>query len=223
MEKFALIVAGGSGSRMGSDIPKQFLLLNGKPTLMHTIERFKNYDDSIQICLVLPEAQFSYWENLCTQHHFSIPHKLTAGGNTRFQSVKNGLNKLPNSGIVFIHDGVRPLVSNQTISNCEKTALKSGNALPVTPVIESIREISTTGSKHADRNNFRLVQTPQTFKIDLIKQAFEQEESSFFTDDASVCEAMGVTINLVEGNPENIKITQPSDLKIAEFLLSSLV
>ncbi|WP_107820674.1 2-C-methyl-D-erythritol 4-phosphate cytidylyltransferase [Mangrovibacterium marinum] len=223
MEKFALIVAGGSGTRMGSDIPKQFLVLNGKPILMHTIERFSDYDPAFKITLVLPSAQFAYWRELCTRHKFTIAHQLVAGGNSRFQSVKNGLNALPEQGIVFIHDGVRPLVSAATIRNCEKTARQSGNALPVVPVIESIRQITADGgSQHADRSQYRLVQTPQTFRLGLIKKAFQQEESPLFTDDASVCEAMGETINLVTGNPENIKITQPSDLKIAALFLEGL-
>lgn len=223
MEKFALIVAGGSGTRMGSEVPKQFLELLGKPVLMHTIERFAAYDSALKITLVLPEAQFEYWKGLCSNHRFSIPHQLVAGGNTRFQSVKNGLNSLPREGLVFIHDGVRPLVSPVTIANCEKVAREQGNALPVTPVIESIRQLNGGQSSHADRSAFRLVQTPQTFQLSLIKKAFEQEESPLFTDDASVCEAMGITINLVDGNPENIKITQPQDLKIASCLLPDML
>ncbi len=223
MEKFALIVAGGSGSRMGSEVPKQFLELLGKPILMHTMERFANYSTDMQLCLVLPESQFTYWESLCQKHDFNLPHKLVAGGSTRFQSVKNGLDQLPANGIVFIHDGVRPLVSDQTIRNCEQTTVERGNALPVAPVIESIRQLTADASVHADRAKFRLVQTPQTFQLELIKKAFLQDESPLFTDDASVCEAMGTKINLVDGNPENIKITQPQDLKIAACLLPDLV
>lgn len=222
MKKFALIVAGGSGTRMGTDIPKQFLELNGKPILMHTIERFVGHDCSFSITVVLPATQFDYWQELCQTHNFTVPHSLVAGGNSRFQSVKNGLNSLPEEGIVFIHDGVRPLVSNKTIRNCEQAALEKGNALPVIPVIESIRQITTSGSQHADRSQYRLVQTPQTFKLNLIKKAFTQDESPLFTDDASVCEAMGEKINLVDGNPENIKITQPSDLQIAALFLKTI-
>ena len=222
MEKFALIVAGGSGTRMGAEIPKQFIPLCGKPILMHTLEQFHNYDASMQLVLVLPSNQFSVWKELCRENNFQIIHQLVAGGNTRFQSVKNGLDTLPENGLVFIHDGVRPLVSQETIAHCEETTRAKGNALPVMPVVESLRELTPEASKHTDRSRFRLVQTPQTFKLNLIKKAFEQEESPLFTDDASVCEAMGETINLVDGNPENIKITRPFDLKIAEFLLPSV-
>lgn len=222
MEKFALIVAGGSGTRMGTEIPKQFLELNGKPILMHTIERFVDYDPSFKITVVLPSAQFEYWRELCLQQNFNIEHTLVYGGNSRFQSVKNGLDSLPQEGIVFIHDGVRPLVSASTIGNCEKTAMQKGNALPVIPVIESIRIVSEEGNRHADRSQYRLVQTPQTFLLSIIKDAFTQDESPLFTDDASVCEAKGGHINLVEGNPENIKITQPSDLQIANLFLQTL-
>lgn len=222
MEKFALIVAGGSGTRMGTDVPKQFLCLNGKPILMHTLERFMAYDRSIQITLVLPESQFDYWIDLCQTHGFKLRHQLVSGGSTRFQSVRNGLMNLPDDGIVFIHDGVRPLVSTQTLSNCEKSTLERGNALPVMPVIETLREVSDGISKHADRSRFRLVQTPQTFQLERIKQAFQQNESPLFTDDASVAEAFGDKIHLVEGNVENIKITQPPDLRIAALFLESL-
>lgn len=222
MEKFALIVAGGSGTRMGTEVPKQFLELNGKPILMHTFERFLYYDQAFQFVLVLPENQFDYWNELCTKYQFTISHRIVAGGTSRFQSVRNGLLTLPDSGIVFIHDGVRPLVSIQTLSNCEQSALNNGNALPVMPVVESLREVLPQGSKHADRSRFRLVQTPQTFQLDRIKQAFQQEESPLFTDDASVAEAFGDKIHLVDGNIENIKITQPADLRIAALFLEHL-
>lgn len=207
---------------MGADVPKQFLSLDGKPILMHTLERFTAYDQAIRITLVLPENQFDYWSELCREHGFELPHRLVSGGATRFQSVRNGLMSLPDQGIVFIHDGVRPLVSKQTIANCEKSTLERGNALPVMPVIETLREVSAGMSKHADRNRFRLVQTPQTFQLERIKQAFQQNESPLFTDDASVAEAFGDTINLVDGNVENIKITQPADLRIAALFLESL-
>jgi len=223
MEKFALIVAGGSGTRMGAEIPKQFIELCGRPILMHTLERFYFYDVSMKIVLVLPETQFQVWTELCRKHNFQMPHQLVAGGETRFQSVKNGLDTLPPKGIVFIHDGVRPLVSCETIKHCEHATIEKGNALPVMPVVESLRELTNNASRHTDRSRFRLVQTPQTFRLNLIKQAFQLEESPLFTDDASVCEAIGEAINLVEGNPENIKITRPFDLKIAEFLMINLL
>ncbi len=219
MEKFALIVAGGSGTRMGSEMPKQFMKLAGKPILMRTLERFYDFDDSIKIVLVLPVMQIDAWKELCQNYNFCIPHAITAGGETRFQSVKNGLDKLPSEGLVFIHDGVRPLVSDATISNCMNMAANKGNALPVMPVVETLRQVSGTESKHMERSNFRTVQTPQTFQLSIIKKAYQQPESNLFTDDASVCEAMGEKIYLVEGNSENIKITLPNDILIAEVLL----
>ncbi|MCW0483859.1 2-C-methyl-D-erythritol 4-phosphate cytidylyltransferase [Gaoshiqia sediminis] len=222
MEKFALIVAGGSGSRMGAEIPKQFLELAGKPVLMRTMERFAAYDPSIRLALVLPADQTTRWNELCHTHQFTLKHKVAIGGESRFQSVKNGLALLPADGLVFIHDGVRPLVTVQTLRNCEETAIKSGNALPVIPVVESLRQLAGDSSHHVDRSQFRLVQTPQTFRLDLIKKAYLQPESPRFTDDASVCEALGEKINLVPGNPENIKITHPADLKLAKYLWPGL-
>lgn len=207
---------------MGAGVPKQFLELAGKPILMHTLERFRSYDQSIKITLVLPEDQFEYWQNLCREFGFGLRHELVAGGSSRFQSVRNGLMSLPGDGLVFIHDGVRPLVSDQTLANCEKSTCENGNALPVMPVVESLREVSGQGSQHADRSRFRLVQTPQTFMLAQIKAAFEQPESPLFTDDASVAEAFGQHIYLVDGNVENIKITQPTDLLIAALLLKNL-
>lgn len=220
MEKFALIVAGGSGSRMGGERPKQFMELLGKPILMRTMELFISYDSSVHLLVVLPDNQFDAWSALCMKYGFRLKHQLVPGGASRFQSVKNGLAELPDEGLVFIHDGVRPLVSFQTIKNCERMALEKGNALPVVPVVESLRQVEQEESCHADRNQFRLVQTPQTFQNRLIKEAYRQPEIPAFTDDASVCEAMGVKINLVDGNPENIKITFPTDLRIAECLFN---
>jgi len=218
MEKFALIVAGGNGSRMGSEIPKQFLNIAGKPILMRTIEKFSQYDSSIHFFLVLPSGEFDRWKNLCKKHHFEIQHKLVKGGNSRFLSVKNGLSQIPNTGIVFIHDGVRPLVSLKTLSLCEEMAKTKGNALPVIQVNESLRIIGKDGSHAVDRAFYRLVQTPQTFRTDLIKRAYFSIDDNEFTDDASVFETLDKTINLVKGNSENIKITCPVDLKIAETL-----
>ncbi len=219
MEKFALIVAGGSGSRMKTDIPKQFLDLAGKPLLMRTMERFAAFDPLIRLVLVLPAMHMDYWNELCPKYQFRLPHTLVEGGLTRFQSVRNGLSVLPDDGLVFIHDGVRPLVSFQTICNCEDLAVKTGNAIPVMPVTESLRKLTDTGSEHVEREGFYLVQTPQTFLIRTIKKAYLLPEQPEFTDDASVCEAMGEKIRMVEGNPENIKITRPSDLILAECLL----
>jgi len=218
MEKFALIVAGGHGARMNTGIPKQFLDLAGKPILMRTMERFVVFDPLIRFVVVLPADYMAYWNDLCRKYHFNIRHILIPGGLTRFQSVKNGLAELPEEGLVFIHDGVRPLVSLQTIRNCADTAIEKGNALPVMPVTESLRRVDEKGSEHVERNHFFLVQTPQTFLSGIIKRAYLQPERDVFTDDASVCEAMGEKINLVEGNPENIKLTCPVDLQIAECL-----
>jgi len=221
MKKFALIVAGGKGSRMNSPVPKQFLEIAGKPILMWTIEQFLEFDAETEIVLVLPEDQFATWNRLCEQHRFLRPVTLAQGGVTRFQSVKNGLDKIEGDGIVFIHDGVRPLVSGETLERCWQTAKEKGNALPVSPVVESIREIIVAGSRHVNRDQYLLVQTPQTFRLEIIKQAYQQPGHNLFTDDASVYEAWGGKINLVAGNPENIKITTSVDLLIADTLLKS--
>lgn len=221
MTNYALIVAGGSGSRMNADVPKQFLLLNEKPVLMHTIERFHEFDNAMEIIVVLPETQFSLWENLCHEYKFSIRHQLVAGGSVRFESVKNGLSKIQGDGIVAIHDGVRPLVSFETIDHCFEVARLKGNAIPVMPVIESLRMIDGENSKAVDRSSFVTIQTPQVFSVSEIKTAYNQPFSEVFTDDASVLEAAGSAINLVEGNIENIKITHPADLIFADMLIKN--
>jgi 2-C-methyl-D-erythritol 4-phosphate cytidylyltransferase len=215
MKKFVLIVAGGRGSRMKQAVPKQFAEIAGKPILMHTFEAFLKYDERMEFFLVLPETEITDWKKLCEKNNFNLQLTLVAGGETRFQSVKNGLAKIVDEGIVFIHDGVRPFVSVQTIENCYKMALEKGNALPVIPVSESVREILNGGNRAVDRRNFFMVQTPQTFRVSAIKNAYNQNYSEKFTDDASVLESRGETINLVEGNRENLKITYPADLKIA--------
>ncbi|WP_321286494.1 2-C-methyl-D-erythritol 4-phosphate cytidylyltransferase [uncultured Sunxiuqinia sp.] len=219
MKKFALIVAGGVGQRMGAEVPKQFIRIAGKPILIWTIERFKAFDKDINIVLVLPESQFNYWKEIALEFNLSKSIVLAKGGETRFQSVRSGLNQIPDERIVFIHDGVRPLVSSETLDNCYRMALEKGNALPVAPVVESLRQVDGDQSKHVDRSQYRLVQTPQTFRSSTIKQAYQQAEVPFFTDDASVCEANGVPIHLVDGNVENLKITRPIDLVIATALL----
>ena len=219
MNKIAIIVAGGKGERMNADVPKQFLEINGKPILMHTLEAFMNFDSSLQLILVLPAAQIDFWETLCEAHDFSIPHQIVAGGQTRFHSVKNGLNVVKSPSLVAIHDGVRPLVSKETIVRCFDTAEKFGAAIPTMDSIESIRFVDANGSKSVDRTAYKMVQTPQVFDAELLKKAYEQEFSVLFTDDASVVEAMGVTVHLVEGNRENIKITTEFDLIVAERLL----
>lgn len=220
MKKYALIVAGGSGNRMKNDVPKQFLEISGRPVLMRTFDVFVKYDNNTSIILVLPENQIENWINLCALHNFSHPHKIVNGGETRFQSVKNGLLEIQDKGIVFIHDGVRPLVSVQTIRNCYETAVNYGNALPVIPVTESVRFSDQNKSQAVDRSKYVLVQTPQTFRTDLIRSAYLNAEHENFTDDATVLEASGGKIILVEGNRENIKITWPEDLVIAGYYFS---
>lgn len=219
LKKFAVIVAGGKGNRMNTEIPKQFLEISGKPVLMHTFDAFVRYDNSVEFILVLPEEQIPFWKELCNKHQFAIPHQIAKGGATRFQSVNNGLAKISGNGIVFIHDGVRPLVSIDTIENCCKMAVASGNALPVIPPSESIRYKDDAGNKAVDRSKYFLVQTPQTFNVTTIKQAFAVAPHDQFTDDASVLENTGAKINLVEGNRENIKITWTQDLEIAASFL----
>ncbi|MGE0018361.1 MAG: 2-C-methyl-D-erythritol 4-phosphate cytidylyltransferase [Draconibacterium sp.] len=219
MKKFALIVAGGSGTRMNSDIPKQFLEIAGLPVIMHTINAFANFDPEIEFILVLPESQLSNWRLLCEKHHFEIKHKTALGGTTRFYSVKNGLELIDEEAIVFIHDAVRPLVSAGTIQNCLDCATTNGNAIPIIPVTDSVRIVDGGNNHPADRSKIYLVQTPQTFQTLLIKNAYQDTQPGNFTDDASVLESTGATINLVEGNRENIKITTPIDMIVAEVFL----
>jgi len=219
MKKFALMVAGGSGSRMNNSVPKQFMELNGRPILMHTFDVFLNYDPQIEFVLVIPQNQIVLWEVLCGKHRFQLNYKIAFGGETRFQSVKNGLDLIDDDGIVFIHDGVRPLVSAQTLRNCFKMAAEKGNALPVIPVSESVRMVDGMKNIAVDRSKYFLVQTPQTFQTQVIKKAYQLATSNVFTDDATVLESTGETINMVEGNRENIKITFPEDLIFAEILL----
>lgn len=222
--RYVIIVAGGKGLRMGADIPKQFLKLKGKPILMHTLERFKNTIPSIKIILALPKNQKDYWEGLCVEYNFSIPYQLVNGGETRFHSVKNALALVNENSVVAIHDGVRPLVSKSTILNCFNEAEALGNAIPTVDVVESIREVSSAGSSNnaVSRDNYKLVQTPQCFTSALILKAYNQAYNPFFTDDASVVEGLGESINLIAGNRENIKITTPEDLVIGEALFLNL-
>jgi 2-C-methyl-D-erythritol 4-phosphate cytidylyltransferase len=220
-QNHVIIVAGGSGKRMDADIPKQFLLLNGKPVLMHTCETFYKFDPTLSLIIVLPTEHFFTWKSLCKTHSFAIPHHIVEGGPERFYSVRNALRTIyPDESLVAIHDGVRPLVSHKTIQTAFDAALKHGNAIPVIPVIESVREQSSTGNHIIDRSKLHLIQTPQVFKSSLICKAYEQEYSSTYTDDASVLEKMGEKIVLTKGNPENIKITRPIDLIIAEALMN---
>lgn len=218
---YIIIVAGGKGLRMGSDIPKQFLPIGGKPVLMRTLERFRQYSPSLQIILVLPKAQQDYWQKLCKEYAFDIDYQLADGGETRFHSVQNGLAKIPDNaqGVVGVHDGVRPFPSIDVIRNCYETAREKKAVIPVIPVVETVRHLKGDTSVTVPRNDYRLVQTPQTFDIQLLKAANRQPYNDGFTDDASVVEAYGFDITLVEGNRENIKITTPYDLKIAEVLI----
>lgn len=218
---YIIIVAGGKGLRMGSDIPKQFLPIGGKPVLMRTLERFRQYSPSLQIILVLPKAQQDYWQKLCKEYAFDIDYQLADGGETRFHSVQNGPAKIPDNaqGVVGVHDGVRPFPSIDVIRNCYETAREKKAVIPVIPVVETVRHLKGDTSVTVPRNDYRLVQTPQTFDIQLLKAANRQPYNDGFTDDASVVEAFGFNITLVEGNRENIKITTPYDLKIAEVLI----
>ena len=217
MTDYIIIVAGGKGLRMGSDIPKQFLPIGGKPVLMRTIGRFHHFSEALQIILVLPKAQQTYWHELCEQYQFDVPYLLADGGETRFHSVQHGLALIPDDaqGVVGVHDGVRPFPAIDVIRRCYDTARTAKAVIPVTPVVETLRHI-TEGTK--PRGDYRLVQTPQTFDIQLLKAANRQPFSEAFTDDASVVESYGHAITMVEGNRENIKITTPFDLAIAETL-----
>lgn len=221
IRNYALILAGGSGKRMGNEIPKQFVEIAGKPVLIHTLENFQAYDPQISIILVLPKEQTDFWKNLCGKYHCNIPHTIVEGGKERFFSVQNGLNAITGEGIVFIHDGVRPLVSHDTLRRCQVMAETLGNAIPAIPVAESVRYMTEESSHPVDRTRLRLIQTPQTFRISLIKKAYRQPYSASFTDDASVLEQTGEPVHLTEGNRENIKITWPYDLSQAEQMLAS--
>lgn len=218
MKKQVIIVAGGKGLRMGGELPKQFLPVKGKPILMRTIEVFYNYDSAMKIIVVLPHEQQEYWKQLCLDYNFSIPFYVTNGGDTRFQSVKNGLALVDDDGLVGIHDGVRPFVSPEVIARCFDEAATKEAVIPVTEVVETVRHLTANGSKMVNRDEYKLVQTPQVFIVSLIKRAYAQEYTPAFTDDASVVEALGVQVSLVQGNRENIKITTPYDIKVANSL-----
>jgi 2-C-methyl-D-erythritol 4-phosphate cytidylyltransferase len=233
---YVIIVAGGKGLRMGGDVPKQFLPIGGKPVLMRTIERFREYSEDLQIILVLPNEQQGYWRELCQQYNFPLPvttplhhregqgggsYLIANGGGTRFHSVQNGLAMIPDDaeGVVGVHDGVRPFPSIDVIRRCYETARTAKAVIPVVPVVETVRHLEGTGSVTVPRGDYRLVQTPQTFDIQLLKAANRQPYNDGFTDDASVVEAFGFDITLVEGNRENIKITTPYDIIVAEAII----
>lgn len=219
MKHYFIIVAGGSGSRMGASIPKQFLELNKKPILIHTLERVFACDNNAHIILALPTSEFDNWKHMCQKHQIDIPHELSEGGNNRFESVKNALKKVNEKSIVCIHDGVRPLIKKEIINRCIETAKKRGSAIPVVPIEESIREVMNIKNRAVNRDNYKIVQTPQCFDSELILKAYQQAYKPSFTDDASVLEAIGKDVFLVEGNKENIKITTPKDLILAESLI----
>jgi 2-C-methyl-D-erythritol 4-phosphate cytidylyltransferase len=233
--KIVLIVAGGRGERMQSEVPKQFIEVAGKPILMHTVEAFIRYDSNLPVFVVLPADQIDFWENLCSKYAFKFPHHLVVGGETRFHSVKNGLaavseflatfypdqsEKERDIALIAVHDGVRPLVSEATIRRCFDEAEKFGTAIPSLDLIDSLRSIHTKNSQSLDRSAFKLVQTPQVFYLNFLQQAYKQEFSPLFTDDASVVESIGLNVHLTEGNRENIKLTTAFDLELASFLLA---
>lgn len=220
---YVIIVAGGKGLRMGGDLPKQFMPIGGRPVLMRTIERFYEYDSTMGIILVLPHDQQKYWQQLCERHAFAIPHFVADGGATRFESSKSGLAAIPADaeGLVAIHDGVRPFVSIEVIRRCMDAARDDFAAIPVMPVTETLRYVDRGHGSNVMRDHFRSVQTPQVFDIALARQAFDQPYRESFTDDASVIESLGCQVTMVEGNRENIKLTTPFDLTVAEAILGN--
>lgn len=219
MKKAIIVVAGGKGLRMGGEIPKQFLPVAGVPVLMRTLHQFYTYDNSIELILVLPASQQAYWKELCLTHHFTLPYQLADGGETRFHSVQNGLAKVTHAALVGVHDGVRPFVATAVVARCFEQAALHGAAIPVIDVVETVRQLTEGGSVTVPRDCYKLVQTPQVFQAALLRQAYEQPFTDAFTDDASVVEALGESIQLVAGNRENIKITTPFDLKLAALLV----
>ena len=218
MKKHIIIVAGGKGLRMGGDIPKQFLPVCGKPVLMRTMEAFYAYDADIHIILVLPVSQQAYWKELCQEYQFALLHDIANGGDTRFHSVMNGLALVEGDGLVGVHDGVRPFVSQEVIARCYGEAADCKAVIPVIDVVETVRHLTEEGSETVPRDRYKLVQTPQVFEVALLRRAYQQTYTDLFTDDASVVEALGEKVHLVQGNRENIKLTTPFDLKLAEML-----
>ena len=222
MNKYAIIVAGGKGLRMGGELPKQFIPVEGRPVLMRTLDAFHACDASIQLILVLPHDHQAYWHELCAQYQFAVPHRIADGGATRFHSVQSGLSLVDApEALVAVHDGVRPFVSREVISRCYAEAEAHGAVVPVIPVVETVRQLVGEGSITVPRDTYRLVQTPQTFRATLLRRAYEQPYTDAFTDDASVVEALGCAVTLVDGNRENIKLTTPFDLIVAKALVDS--
>lgn len=221
IKKYVVIVAGGKGLRMGGEIPKQFRIIGGYPILMHTLNAFYRYDPTIHIILVLPHSHQEYWKELCKKHNFSVQHTLVDGGNTRFASVYNGLNIISDPGLIAIHDGVRPFISQSVIADAFEKAANLGAVIPVVEITDSLREIMPDeSSRTVPRQKFRAVQTPQVFRSDILKRAYTQAYTEWFTDDASVVESAGYTVHLIPGNNENIKITTPQDLLLAEIFVT---
>lgn len=228
MERFVIIVAGGKGLRMGADLPKQFIPVEGKPVLMYTLEAFSEWDPSAVLVLVLPEEHQEYWKMLCREIGCTASHHIVNGGDTRFHSVRNGLEFLAEElgisaerkekALIAVHDGVRPFVAEEVIENCFANAEQEGNAIPAIPIVDSLREVTDEGNRPVNRADYFAVQTPQVFHSDILLRAYTQSYVKDFTDDASVVEAMGETISMVPGNRENIKITTPFDLMIAKSL-----
>ena len=221
MKKYVIVVAGGSGIRMGSEVPKQFLLVGDRPVLMHTLNVFYEALPDFHLILVIPEEHFSFWESLCLKYNYIKPFLLVKGGTSRYQSVKNGLVLVPEDALVAIHDGVRPFPGIEMIQRVFKHAEENGNAIPVMPLNDSIRKIEGTENMAVDRSLYRLVQTPQCFHAKLLKDCYQKTTTDAFTDDASVLDAFGIKINFIDGENGNIKITRKEDLSYAEFLLSA--
>ncbi|NVJ86363.1 MAG: 2-C-methyl-D-erythritol 4-phosphate cytidylyltransferase [Algoriphagus sp.] len=224
MQKAAVLVAGGRGTRMGGPLSKQYLPIGGMPILMHTLSVFYHVDPEMELILVIPQDDFELWRKLCEEHDFSIPHRVVAGGNSRFQSVKNGISSISfTEGVVAIHDGVRPFVQESVIQESFEKAAETGSAVAVVALKDSIRKLTDDDrSFYQERQYFRLVQTPQTFDIQKIRKAFGVTELPQFTDDATVYEHQGWQVTLIPGNPENIKITTPEDMDYAEFLIQKI-
>lgn len=220
MKKFAVIVAGGAGTRMGADKPKQFLLLKGVPVICHTVKVFLEAFEDMQVVLVLPAENLAEYKTVINNSFTTGRLKIVTGGDTRFQSVKNGLAEVSDNAVVFVHDGVRCLVSRELIHRCYEQTIASGSAIPAIPSTDSIRILNDNNSEPFDRNRVMLVQTPQTFLSKLLLPAFTAEYKEQFTDEATVAEAAGITIHLIKGEETNIKITRPVDLLIAENILN---
>lgn len=213
-----IVTAGGLGKRMGGDIPKQFMEINGKPVLMHTLLKLHAFNSKAQFILTLPTEWVEFWNDLRKKFDFTIDVQVVEGGKERFHSIKNAL-KNATGEIIAIHDGVRPLVSHNTLQRLLESMAKYEAVIPITGIKESVRLITTNASEPINRDLLKIVQTPQVFRRELILKAYETEFSESFTDDASVVEKFGVSIQLIQGNEENIKITTPQDLKLAEYFL----